>query len=205
MDAKKKGSLEVKGIRRLINYQQKLQTLRDNPEDIKYQEIDIELGRQMLVSYTEIERIFSQRKNDNNKNDYYYVKWKNLPYHDATWEDESVIKTYYNEALADYNARKKAKTNPLSRKELNKFFKKTVMPLKEQPRSFIGDDRLSYRKIFKLPFKPLTEQPSFIGSESLKLRDFQMDGLNFMLQAWHNGDSLILADEMVGLLNWHLS
>ena len=182
VEEKKKGSLEVKGIRRLTNYQEKLQTQRANPEDIEYQEIEIELDRQKLVSYTEIERIFNQRMNENNTNDY-YVKWKNLPYHDATWEDESVIKTYYKEALADYNARKIANINPLNREERTTFF-----------------------KIFKgFPFEPLTEQPSFIGSESLRLRDYQMDGLNFMLQAWHNGDSLILADEMVGLLNWHLS
>ena len=178
VDAKKKGSLEVKGIRRLINYQQKLSDFnswrkRANPEDIEYQEIEIEMGRQMLVSYTEIERIFSQRKNENNTNDY-FVKWRNLAYVDATWEDESVIKTYYSEALTEYNARKKAKCNPRSYKESMKFFKKT--------------------------FKPLKEQPSFIGSESLRLRDYQMDGLNFMLKAWHNGDSLILADEMVGLI-----
>ena len=124
VNAKKKGSLEVKEIWQLINYQQKLQTLRDNPEDIEYQEIEIEieLNRQMLVSYTEIERIFSQRKNENN--DYYYVKWKNLPYLNATWENDSIIKTYYNEALADYNARKETKFNPLSREERTKFFKK---------------------------------------------------------------------------------
>ena len=175
VDAKKKGSLEVKGIRRLFNYQQKLADFnswrrRANPEDVEYQEIEIEMGRQMLVTYTEIERIFSQRKNENNTNDY-FVKWRNLAYLDATWEDESVIKTYYSEALAEYNARKKARCNPRSYKESIKFFKKT--------------------------FKPLKEQPNFIGSESLRLRDYQMDGLNFMLKAWHNGDSLILADEMV--------
>ena len=178
LDAKKKGSLEVKGIRRLNNYQQKLaeeegKRRKADPEDVEYQEIEIEMGRQMLVTYTEIERIFSQRKNENNTNDY-FVKWRNLAYVDATWEDESVIKTYYSEALTEYNARKKAKCNPRSYKESMKFFKKT--------------------------FKPLKEQPSFIGSESLRLRDYQMDGLNFMLKAWHNGDSLILADEMVGLI-----
>ena len=86
-----------------------------------------------------------------------------------------MIKTYYTNDLAEYNARKKAKCNPRSYKESMKFFKKT--------------------------FKPLKDQPTFIGSESLRLRDYQMDGLNFMLKAWHNGDSLILADEMVGLMN----
>ena len=89
---------------------------------------------------------------------------------DSTWEDESIVSDYYHEALEDYNARKKQKSNPRNYKESMKFFKKQ--------------------------FKPLKEQPSFIGSEELRLRDYQMDGLNFMLKAWHNGDSLILADEM---------
>ena len=113
-----------------------------------------------LVSYTEIKRIFSQRKNDNNTN-YYYVKRKNLPYIDATWEDDSIIKTYYNKALANNNAREKAKSNLWNYKESIKFFKET--------------------------FKPLKEQPSFIGIESLRLRDYQIDGLNFLLKPWHNG------------------
>ena len=174
LDAKKKGSLEVKGIRRLNNYQQKLaeeegKRRKADPEDVEYQEIEREMGRRLLVTYTEIERIFSQGKNENNTNGY-FVKWRNLSYQDSTWEDESVIKNHYYEALTEYDARKKAKCYPRQYEESMKFCKKI--------------------------FKPLKEQPSFIGSESLRLRDYQMDGLNFMLKAWHNGDSLILADEM---------
>ena len=174
LDAKKKGDLEVKGLRRLTNYQQKLGEYNSwkkfaNPEDVEYQEIELEMKRQLLFTYTEVERIFSHRKNENDTNDY-YVKWKNLSYAESTWEDESVIKSYYSDALDEYNTRRKLKCNPRCYKESMKFFKKT--------------------------FKPLKEQPSFIGSEELRLRDYQMDGINFMLKAWHNGDSLILADEM---------
>ena len=174
LDAKKKGNLEVKGIRKLFNYQQKLGEYNSwkkfaTPEDVEYQEVEKEMQRQLLWTYTEVERIISHRRNESNTNDY-FVKWKNLTYADSTWEDESVMKSYYSEPLEEYNTRKKLKCNPRSYKESMKFFKKT--------------------------FRPLKEQPSFIGSEELRLRDYQMDGLNFMLKAWHNGDSLILADEM---------
>jgi len=174
LDAKKKGDREVQGIRKLINYQVKVADYnmwkrRANPEDVEYQEIDIEMGRQLLQSYTEVDRVFSHRKNENNANDY-YCKWKNLSYGDSTWEDETVVKNYYKEELDLYNARKKAKTNPRNYKDSMKYCKKS--------------------------FKSMKEQPEYIGSETLRLRDYQLDGINFLLKAWHNGNSTILADEM---------
>ena len=174
LDAKKKGTTEVKGIRRLYNFQQKISEYNSwkkfaNPEDVEYQEIELEVKRQLLLTYMEVERIISTRKNESHGVDY-YVKWKNLPYADCTWEDESVMDNYFAEALEEYRTRKKQRCNPRSYQESIKYFKKT--------------------------FKSLKEQPSFIGSEELRLRDYQLDGLNFMLKAWHNGDSLILGDEM---------
>ena len=57
--AKRKGVRDVKGIKKLANYQQKLNEFnswkrRADPEDVEYQEIDIELGRQLLTSYIEV-------------------------------------------------------------------------------------------------------------------------------------------------------
>ena len=52
----------------------------------------------MLQSYVEAERIFSWRKNEAGTKDY-YVKWRNLPYLEATWEDEFNINNYYQDAL----------------------------------------------------------------------------------------------------------
>ena len=48
----------------------------------------------------------------------------------------------------------------------------------------------------RLPIKQYrkTEQPSCISS--VELRDYQIDGVNFMLQMYHRGMSCILADEM---------
>ena len=60
----------------------------------------------------------------------------------------------------------------------------------------------------RLPIKQYrkTEQPSCISS--VELRDYQIDGVNFMLQMYHRGMSCILADEMglgKDLANYHIS
>jgi len=47
----------------------------------------LELGRQTLATYAEAERVFSVRRNEGGGKDY-YIKWRNLSYCEATWEDE---------------------------------------------------------------------------------------------------------------------
>ena len=54
----------------------------------------LELGRQTLASYAEAERVFSVRRNEGGGKDY-YIKWRNLPYSEATWEDEFNVTNYY--------------------------------------------------------------------------------------------------------------
>jgi len=152
LKAKRKGEREVKGYRKLANYQLKLGEFkawkrRASPEDVEYQEIDIEMGRQLLTSYVQIDRIFAQRKNEVGGTDY-YVKWRNLPYSEATWEDMSVLSNYYSEDLAAYTARKRAKANPRNYAEAMKAVKKK--------------------------FNPMKEQPSYLGSKELRLRDYQV-------------------------------
>ena len=39
-------------------------------------------------------------------------------------------------------------------------------------------------------------QPDFIGSDTRRLRDYQMQGLNWMVHSWSKHNSVILADEM---------
>lgn len=45
-------------------------------------------------------------------------------------------------------------------------------------------------------FSSFKTQPDFIGSGELKLRDYQMDGVNWLVHAWCRDTSVILADEM---------
>jgi len=116
----------------------------------------------------EVESIFSHRMNNNNCTEY-YVKWKNLSYAEATWEEESFIKTHHQEELDKYDEKRKSKTNP---------------------KSYCEAMKLSRRS-----FKPMKEQPGYIGGTGLQLRNYQLRGISFLLSAWHRGDSVILADE----------
>ena len=41
-----------------------------------------------------------------------------------------------------------------------------------------------------------SQQPAYVGSETLRLRDYQLDGFNWLAHAWLSGTNVILADEM---------
>uniref|UniRef100_A0A8D2LUR3 DNA helicase n=1 Tax=Varanus komodoensis TaxID=61221 RepID=A0A8D2LUR3_VARKO len=45
-------------------------------------------------------------------------------------------------------------------------------------------------------FVALKKQPSYIGGENLELRDYQLEGLNWLAHSWCKNNSVILADEM---------
>ena len=147
----------------IVNYNNKVEEYEQwkkaaNPEDVEFGEIDIEMGRELLKTYVEADRIFAQRKNEKSTFDY-FVKWKNLPYSESTWEDDSVVNAYYADTLEEFDKRKKAKSNPKNYRESMKHVKKRFLAMKEQP--------------------------EYLGSEELRLRDYQMEGVNFLLDAWH--------------------
>ena len=174
LDAMKVGEVKVKGLIKVNKYQNRVSDYKSwkkkaNPEDVEFHEIDIELGKELLKTHVEIERIFCKRKNDENEVEF-FVKWRNLPYSDATWENEKIIKSCYREDYEMFKRRKKANADPR--------------------------DYRSSMKGAKVKFTPMKEQPDYIGSESYRLRDYQLDGISFLLNAWCKGNSVILADEM---------
>ena len=67
IEAMKQGIHEVKGQRKVINYELKLSDYlrwkkRADKEEVEYQECEIEQGRMLAKTYAECERIFSRRK-----------------------------------------------------------------------------------------------------------------------------------------------
>merc|ERR1719270_1348115 len=42
----------------------------------------------------------------------------------------------------------------------------------------------------------MKEQPDYIGGPDRQMRDYQLDGISFLIAAWCKGNSVILADEM---------
>ncbi|XP_076465125.1 chromodomain-helicase-DNA-binding protein 1-like isoform X2 [Babylonia areolata] len=99
----------------------------------------------------------------------YMCKWVGLPYSECTWEDADLIRRLYQTKVDQYHARLKSQRIP---------------------------SRLS--KVLKIrpKFAPMKTQPSFLGSDDLQLRDYQLDGVNWLIHSWTKQNSVILADEM---------
>ena len=99
----------------------------------------------------------------------YLCKWQGLPYAESTWEDGELISKFHQQKIDAY----------LNRQRSEKIPSRSAKVLRQRPK-----------------FVPIKKQPSFIGGTELKLRDYQLDGLNWLVNSWCRGHSVILADEM---------
>lgn len=100
----------------------------------------------------------------------YLCKWVGMPYGDSTWEDGSLVSRFFQDHIDDY----------LNRERSDKIPTKSAKVLRQRPK-----------------FSLIKKQPSYIGSnDKLRLRDYQLDGLNWLVNSWCKGNSTILADEM---------
>ena len=95
------------------------------------------------------------------------IKWKGLPYSEATWEEAALIEGRFEKRLAEFNLRQENKKCPTANN-----------PYKKRPK-----------------FQKYKKQPDCVP-EGLELRDYQVDGINWLIHAWTKGNSCILADEM---------
>lgn len=127
----------------------------------------------------------------------YMVKWRELNYDQATWEEESDdipgIKTaieYYMDLRsacnADTSIRKKGKKGR-----------------KGRPKELEDDDRIQPKRYTPPPEKPTTDlkkkyeiQPSFLNETGMSLHPYQLEGINWLRYSWGQGIDTILADEM---------
>ncbi|GAB6019009.1 hypothetical protein CHUAL_000642 [Chamberlinius hualienensis] len=167
---------KVKGIKKLENYIKKEEELQiwkssATPEDIEYYECQLEMQMDLRQRNTKVERVIghSDVKPDSNYVDY-YCKWEGLPYSDCTWEDGQLIKQKFPDVVEDFNRRLNSDRIPT----------KTCRVLKFRPK-----------------FVPLKSQPTYMGNkDTLILRDYQLDGLNWLIMSWSKENGVILADEM---------
>ena len=142
LEARKVGDVRVKGYTKLVKYQGRVAEYNSwkkkaNPEDIEFYEVDFELGRELAKTYKEAERIFCRRKNEEGTETEYFVKWKNLPYSEATWEDEELVKRHYLTEFESFKRIKKAKAEPRDYKASMRGIKTKFKAMKEQP-EYIG-------------------------------------------------------------------
>ncbi|XP_053672247.1 chromodomain-helicase-DNA-binding protein 1 [Anopheles nili] len=169
---------KVKGMKKLENYIKREQSLeywrkhQAGPEDIDYYECQQELQQDLLKSYYFVERIIAQvEKTDEGGTGLDYLcKWESLPYSDSTWEDASLIRRKWQKKIVEFHEREESRRTP----------SKHCKAIRYRPN-----------------FKHLKTQPEYLGEErGLKLRDYQMDGLNWLILTWCKENSVILADEM---------
>ncbi|XP_070543055.1 chromodomain-helicase-DNA-binding protein 1-like isoform X2 [Ptychodera flava] len=170
----------VKGIKKLDNFIKREQELSNwkkiaSPEDIEYYECQHEMAFQLYEQYQQVERIIvhTNQKNPGESTSGhpdYLCKWQGLPYCESTWEDGDLITKRFPKTVEDYNNRMKSQKVP---SRISKV-------LKQRPR-----------------FTALKKQPTFLGNnDTLQLRDYQLDGLNWLLHSWCKDNGVILADEM---------
>jgi chromodomain-helicase-DNA-binding protein 1 len=164
----------LKGHRKLKNYFDTARTASNwlfstaTAEDKEEYYISKEKDRDAYQSYKHVERIISQ-KNDGDGKTLYYVKWQGLPYGDCTWEEVDAISAY--------------------QQHIDEFL--------ERERHAIKLQRFSSKRAI---WDALEEQPSWItecsGNPDLKLRTYQLAGLNWLMYSWSRNTNVILGDEM---------
>ena len=104
----------------------------------------------------------------------YFCKWKGLPYAECTWEDGVLVSDTFQDEIDKYMYRNNSDCIPCRSAKVNLHFNNTC-----------NDNELKvWRQRPK--FVVLKEQPIFLGSGnvSLRLRDYQLDGVNWLVNTW---------------------
>lgn len=165
---------KVKGLKKLENYLKKEKEIEmwrtyAGPEDIDYYECQLELQQDLLKNYNFVDRIIAQVSKPDGSIDY-LCKWECLPYSESTWEDVSLVARKWPGKISEFETREASKKTP----------SKHTKVLRYRPK-----------------FHHVKEQPDYMGLDrGLALRDYQMDGLNWLILTWCKDNSVILADEM---------
>jgi len=180
---------QYKGYKRVQNYTKKIYQLNEllsspyvAPEDKEEELLRVEIERNLIREYTKIERIVAQREvvvpSENSDQVQhkveYLVKWCSLPFIDSTWESMDDLTSEEDMAAIDaFLEREQAASSPVSSR-FNPFGSKAS----------------------RKPFKRITQQPTWLHGQGRTLRDYQLEGVNWLAFSWCHNRNVILADEM---------
>lgn len=169
---------QLPGAKRVVNFQKKQDQESFNrdimtPEERESADVSLEMERELRDEYVKVERVVTER-DDHEAGLQYLVKWRGLPYSECTWESASddgfmAVETT-QPAIDAYMAREA----------------RALMPAKR-----VDQQRKHFQQSGGCA---LTEQPPYL--EFGKLRDYQLDGLNWLIYSWASDKNGILADEM---------
>jgi hypothetical protein len=109
----------------------------------------------------------------------YLIKWRSLPYDECTWERWEDIQLFTREVWLFWQLQKPP-----------------CLPIHQLPFPALQD----YKKLETSPYYGVSavipQDDEEIPFEGLQLRDYQLEGINWLLWNWWHRRSCILADEM---------
>ncbi|CAJ1971278.1 unnamed protein product [Sphenostylis stenocarpa] len=166
----------LSGFKKVLNYTKKIMEdmryrRKISREEIEVNDVSKEMDLDIIKQNSQVERIIADRITKDNSGNVipeYLVKWQGLSYAEATWEKDIDI-AFAQHAIDEYKAR-------------------------EAAMAVQGKMVDSQRKKSKASLRKLEEQPEWLKGG--KLRDYQLEGLNFLVNSWRNDTNVILADEM---------
>uniref|UniRef100_A0A1I8G6U5 DNA helicase n=1 Tax=Macrostomum lignano TaxID=282301 RepID=A0A1I8G6U5_9PLAT len=166
----------VDGLKKIVNFKQRIEEIREwkktaTPEELESFNYHEEVNENLLAEHRQVERVVAHSKAPAGGYSDYYCKWAGLPYSDCSWEDGQLVTKLFLSAVEEYETRLKAQTLP----------NRNCKALKYRPK-----------------FRQLKSQPKYMSPENAenRLRDYQLDGVNWLYHSWTRGYSSILADEM---------
>lgn len=166
----------LSGFKKVVNYIKRVTEERKfrmtlSREEAEVHDVNKEMELDLLKQYSQVERIFADRISKGGSDvvvPEYLVKWQGLSYAEATWEKDIDI-AFAQDAIDEYKAREAAMT--------------------------VQGKMVDFqRKKSKAILRKLDEQPEWLKGGVL--RDYQLEGLNFLVNSWRNDTNVILADEM---------
>ncbi|KAG9509945.1 Chromodomain-helicase-DNA-binding protein 3, partial [Fragariocoptes setiger] len=124
----------------------------------------------------------------------YLVKWRELPYDQATWEYENSDDIKIAELPAAIEAyRKHRESIEAQYHSERESYRSRSSKKKKRHR---GGESYQGEKPSVDPRKKYEKQPPYIDATGMELHPYQLEGINWLRYSWANGTDTILADEM---------
>uniref|UniRef100_T1JDG0 Uncharacterized protein n=1 Tax=Strigamia maritima TaxID=126957 RepID=T1JDG0_STRMM len=128
----------------------------------------------------------------------YLVKWRDLPYDLASYEEENVDIPDLNRAIDFYlELRALAETNGVSKKKRSGKLKRSSKSGRDAiDEEVVSRPSLPPEKSLIDTKKKYDRQPEYVDFTGMNLHPYQLEGVNWLRYSWSNGTDTILADEM---------
>ncbi|KAL2485488.1 Protein CHROMATIN REMODELING 5 [Abeliophyllum distichum] len=184
----------LSGFKKVLNYTKKVM------EDVKYrkavsrEEIEVhdvskEMDLDIIKQNSKVERIIADRLKKDGSGDVipeYLVKWQGLSYAEATCE--IILHQELKGQLWLCYCRERDIDIAFALDAIDEY------KVREAAMMVQGKSVDFQRKKSKGSLRKLDEQPEWLKGGNL--RDYQLEGLNFLVNSWKNDTNVILADEM---------